>query len=53
MGESGVCLRFGEDLWFFLAPRNRRPGVRVACDGTSTIGHLVEALSVPLTKSAP
>jgi uncharacterized protein with PIN domain len=50
MGESGVCLRFDEDLRFFLAPRNRRPGVRVPWDGTSTIGHLVEALGVPLTE---
>src|SRR5260370_40466362 len=50
MGESVVCLRFDEDLWFFLAPRNRRPGVHVPDDGTSTIGHLVEALGVPLTE---
>ena len=50
MGEVGVCLRFDEDLWFFLASRNRRPGVRVPWDGTSTIGHLVEALGVPLTE---
>lgn len=45
-----MCLRFDEDLWFFLAPRNRRPGVLVPCDGTSTAGHLVEALGVPLTE---
>src|SRR5260370_32273635 len=50
MGESVVYLRFDEDLWFFLAPRNRRPGVHVPHDGTSTIGHLVEALGVPLTE---
>ena len=50
MGESVVYLRFDEDLWFFLAPRNRRPGVHVPDDGTSTIGHLVEALGVPLTE---
>jgi uncharacterized protein len=50
MSGSGVCLRFDEDLWFFLAPRNRRPGVLVSCDGTSTSGHLVEALGVPLTE---
>jgi uncharacterized protein len=50
MSGSGVCLRFDEDLWFFLAPRNRRPGVLVPCDGTSTAGHLVEALGVPLTE---
>ena len=50
MGESIACLRIDEDLWFFLAPRNRRMGVHVPCDGTSTIGHLVEALGVPLTE---
>ncbi len=50
MGESGVCLRFGEDLRFFLAPRNRGPAVRVPADGVSTVGHLVESLGVPLTE---
>lgn len=50
MSGSGACLRFDEDLWFFLAPRNRLPGVLVSCDGTSTAGHLVEALGVPLTE---
>ena len=51
MGEPGVCLRFDEVLRFFLAPRNRRlAGVRVARDGTSTVGHLVESLGVPLTE---
>jgi len=50
MGETGVCLRFDEDLQFFLAPRNRQPSVRVPRDGTSTIGHLVESLGVPLTE---
>jgi uncharacterized protein len=50
MGEPGVCLRFDEDLRFFLASRNRQPSVRVPCDGTSTVGHLVESLGVPLTE---
>src|SRR5258708_17948646 len=50
MGESVVCLRFDEELWFFLAPRNRRPGVHLPDDGPSTMGHLVEALGVPLTE---
>jgi len=50
MGETGVCLRFDEELRFFLAPRNRGAGVRVPLDGTSTIGHLVESLGVPLTE---
>ena len=51
MGEPAVCLRFDEELRFFLAPRNRRlPGIRAAPDGTSTVGHLVESLGVPLTE---
>jgi hypothetical protein len=50
MGDSGLSLRFDEELRFFLAPRNRQGSVRVPCDGTSTIGHLVEALGVPLTE---
>jgi uncharacterized protein len=51
MGEPGVCLRFDEELRFFLAPRNRRlAGIRVTCDGTSTVGHLAESLGVPLTE---
>ena len=50
MDQPGVCLRFDEDLWFFLAPRNRRPTVQVRHDGTSTAGHLTESLGVPLTE---
>jgi uncharacterized protein len=50
MGEPGVYLRYDEDLRFFLAPRHRRPSVRVPCDETSTVGHLVESLGVPLTE---
>jgi uncharacterized protein with PIN domain len=51
MGEPGVRLRFDEDLRFFLAPRRRRPdAVRLPSDGTSTVGHLVSSLGVPLTE---
>ena len=51
MGESGVWLRYDEDLRFFLAPRHRQqPSLRVPRDGTSTAGHLVESLGVPLTE---
>jgi uncharacterized protein with PIN domain len=32
----------------FLAPRHRGGQVWVACDGTSTLGHVVESLGVPL-----
>jgi uncharacterized protein len=51
MGEPGVRLRFDEDLRFFLAPRRRRPDtVLLPSDGTSTVGHLVTSLGVPLTE---
>jgi uncharacterized protein len=47
-------LEFGPELQLFLPPRDRsaEPGwggsVRVHADGTSTIGHVVEAAGVPL-----
>jgi uncharacterized protein len=48
MAERDVELRFASDLLLFLAPRHRSGRVRTACDGTSTLGHVVEALGVPL-----
>jgi uncharacterized protein len=50
MGETSVRLRFDQDLWFFLSPRNRCPEVRVPRDETSTAGHYAESLGVPLTE---
>ena len=51
MGDQGVWLRFDEELRFFLAPRHRRqPAVHAASDGTSTVGHLVSSLGIPLTE---
>jgi uncharacterized protein len=41
-------VRFAPELRMFLAPRNRDGRVRVACDGTSSLGHVVESLGVPL-----
>ena len=46
-------LRFARELLLFLAPRHRAEKngsglVRVTCDGTSTLGHVIEALGVPL-----
>jgi uncharacterized protein len=47
-------ITFAAELALFLRP-SRRPGrsVTVACDGVSTIGHLVESLGVPLTEVGP
>jgi len=41
-------LCFAADLRLFLAPRHRAGSVRVGCDGTSSLGHVVESLGVPL-----
>jgi uncharacterized protein len=41
-------VRFAEELRMFLAPRHRGGRVRVACDGMSTLGHVIESLGVPL-----
>jgi len=41
-------LRFARDLLLFLAPRHRAGRVRVTCDGTSPLGHVIESLGVPL-----
>jgi uncharacterized protein with PIN domain len=43
-------VRFAPELRMFLAPRHRDGRVRVACDGVSTLGHVVESLGVPLTE---
>ncbi|MEV2270168.1 Mut7-C RNAse domain-containing protein [Nonomuraea africana] len=43
-----LSIRFDADLWLFLTPQHRRESVPVAYDGTSTLGHVVESLGVPL-----
>lgn len=48
MGPEPVELAFAPELRMFLAPRNRGGVVRVRADGTSTLGHIVEAAGVPL-----
>jgi uncharacterized protein len=48
MAERDAELRFADDLLLFLAPRHRSGLVRIAADGTSTLGHVVESLGVPL-----
>ena len=41
-------LTFAPELRMFLAPANRGGVVRLRADGTSTLGHVVEAAGVPL-----
>ncbi len=50
MGRPEAEIRFAAELRLFLSPGRRRGQVRVACDGTSSLGHLVESLGVPLTE---
>jgi uncharacterized protein len=54
MTRATATVRVAPELRFLLAPRHRleRHGgqVRVALDGTSSLGHLVESLGVPRTE---
>ncbi|WP_227022954.1 Mut7-C ubiquitin/RNAse domain-containing protein [Actinomadura rubrobrunea] len=43
-----IRLRIDPELLFFLPAARRREEQTVACDGTSSLGHVVEALGVPL-----
>jgi uncharacterized protein with PIN domain len=43
-----VEIRFAPELRLFLAPRHRDGHARAAYDGTSSLGHVVESLGVPL-----
>ena len=53
MAGQEAELRFARELLIFLSPRrgvrkNSGGRVRVTCDGTSTLGHVIESLCVPL-----
>jgi hypothetical protein len=48
--RSEAEVQIAGDLLLFLAPARRREPARVGCDGTSSLGHVVEALGVPLTE---
>jgi len=47
---SSVRVRLARELWLFVVPRHRRAQVEVRHDGTASLGHVVEALGVPLTE---
>jgi len=57
MRQAGTVSRPEAELWFaaelrmFLAPRHRGGLVLVACDGVSSLGHVVESLGVPLPET--
>lgn len=48
--ESEIRVRIADELLMFLPAARREPVSRVAWDGTSTLGHVVESLGVPLTE---
>lgn len=48
MTEPELTVSIAAELRLFLAPRQRHGQVQVRCDGTSSLGHVVEALGVPL-----
>ena len=50
MGSPEALVEFAGELRFFLRPECRDRVVAVACDGVSSLGHVVESLGVPLTE---
>ena len=48
MHKPQLELAFAARLRMFLAPRNRAGIVRVTIDGTSSLGHVIESVGVPL-----
>ena len=50
MNQAQALVVVAAELGLFLRPGRRGGPVRVALDGTSSLGHLVESLGVPLTE---
>jgi uncharacterized protein len=50
MGTAGLEVIVDPELAFFLRTGRRSGPVEVACDGVSSLGHVVESLGVPLTE---
>ncbi len=48
MDRPDLEVRIAPELAMFLARRHRSATVSVACDGTSSLGHVVQSLGVPL-----
>ncbi|MES9537131.1 Mut7-C RNAse domain-containing protein [Actinomadura sp. NPDC000600] len=51
--ESEITIRVADELLMFLPAARRAAPARVPYDGTSTLGHLVESLGVPLPEAGP
>ncbi len=50
MSSAGLEVIVDAGLAFFLRPGHRSGPVEAACDGVSSLGHVVESLGVPLTE---
>jgi len=50
MNQAQALVVVAAELGLFLRPGRRGGPLRVALDGTSSLGHLVESLGVPLTE---
>jgi uncharacterized protein len=50
VGRQVVQVSVAAELRLFLKPAHRGGPVRVGCDGTSSLGHVVQSLGVPLTE---
>ena len=50
MSQAGALVTVADELRLFLRPAHRHGPVPVALDGTSSLGHVVESLGVPLTE---
>ncbi|WP_433333877.1 Mut7-C RNAse domain-containing protein [Spirillospora sp. CA-294931] len=51
--EGEIRIRLSEELLVFLPAVRRSAEHRIGYDGTSTLGHIVEALGVPLPEVGP
>ena len=52
MNQAQAVVSVAAELRLFLRPGHRSAPVAVALDGTSSLGHVVESLGVPLTEAA-
>jgi uncharacterized protein len=50
VGEPQAQVSVAAPLRLFLKPADRAGTVLVACDGTSSLGHVVQSLGIPLTE---
>ena len=45
-----LAVRLGHELWLFVSPPWRRETIEVPYDGDASLGHVVQALGIPLTE---